>query len=230
MAGVVLQTYGAGNFPTNRADLLEELQSASQRGILIVNCTQCGHGSVAAIYETGKKTESAGVIPGWDMTPEAALTKLAYVLGRNDWSLETKREMMQTNLRGELTKITKIPVSEQRLQKSSSETREVIIEFDEVSEKKTEINNIQRFAKKIGSSFGTNKNISNPAQVDPEKVGPSTLNTGRVAAHNSIELNINDLAFLLGNSSNSNRSQWVQVAGIIFAGQLLLLFCLAILL
>lgn len=42
--GVVLQTYGAGNFPTNRTDLLDELRNASKRGVLIVNCTQCGHG------------------------------------------------------------------------------------------------------------------------------------------------------------------------------------------
>ena len=104
--GVVLQTYGAGNFPTNRTDLLAELEAASRRGVLIVNCTQCGHGSVSAIYETGRTTEAAGVIPGWDMTPEAALTKLSYVLGRNDWSLEKKREMVQCNIRGELTRVT----------------------------------------------------------------------------------------------------------------------------
>ena len=45
----------------------------------------------------------AGVIPGADMTPEAALTKLSYVLSKDEWDLETKRQMMMTNLRGELT-------------------------------------------------------------------------------------------------------------------------------
>jgi len=102
--GVVLQTYGAGNFPTNRKDLLKELEDAAARGVLIVNCTQCGHGSVSPIYETGHMIQNMGIIPGWDMTPEAALTKLSYVLGRSDWSLEKKREMLQANLKGELTK------------------------------------------------------------------------------------------------------------------------------
>lgn len=67
-------------------------------------------GSVSAIYETGALLMDAGVIPGWDMTPESALCKLSYVLGRNDWTIEKKREMLITSLRGELTKITTKPV------------------------------------------------------------------------------------------------------------------------
>lgn len=51
--GVVLQTYGAGNIPSNRIDLMEELKAASRRGILIINCTQCIEGSVCSTYETG---------------------------------------------------------------------------------------------------------------------------------------------------------------------------------
>lgn len=57
---------------------------------------------MSAIYETGQAIVAAGVIIGFDMTPEAALTKLSYVLGRDDWSIEKKREMMQTSLKGEL--------------------------------------------------------------------------------------------------------------------------------
>ncbi|XP_026668297.1 uncharacterized protein LOC108623675 isoform X2 [Ceratina calcarata] len=101
--GVVLQSYGAGNVPMNREDLFKELEAATKRGIVIVNITQCSTGCVSASYESGKLLEEAGVISGADMTPEAALTKLAYVLSRQDWDVATKREMMQTNLRGELT-------------------------------------------------------------------------------------------------------------------------------
>jgi len=101
--GIVLQSYGSGNIPSARTDLLEELRSASANGVLIINTTQCCHGSVSAIYETGTALLEAGVISGADMTPEAALTKLSYVLAKDEWNLETKRQMLVTNLRGELT-------------------------------------------------------------------------------------------------------------------------------
>ena len=92
-----------GNVPSNRQDLVDELRQAAEKGVLIVNTTQCSHGAVAAIYETGAALFEAGVISGADMTPEAALTKLSYVLSKKEWDLETKRQMMMTNLRGELT-------------------------------------------------------------------------------------------------------------------------------
>ncbi|XP_075556457.1 L-asparaginase isoform X5 [Dermacentor variabilis] len=101
--GVVLQTYGAGNGPTARADLLDEIRRASLRGILIINCSQCTQGSIDAAYATGNALCAAGVIPGSDMTPEAALTKLSYVLSKTEWSYATKKEMLQASLRGELT-------------------------------------------------------------------------------------------------------------------------------
>lgn len=102
MMGVVLQSYGAGNVPSNRADLLSTLREAAERGVLIVNCSQCLEGTVKAAYETGTSLLNVGVLPGSDMTPEAALTKLAYVLSKDDWSIDTKRLMMQRSLRGEM--------------------------------------------------------------------------------------------------------------------------------
>ena len=101
--GVVLQTYGAGNIPAHRLDILDALKDAVSRGLIILNCSQCLRGRVEGHYQTGKILFDIGVISGADMTPEAALTKMAYVLARDDWSQSKKREMLETNLRGELT-------------------------------------------------------------------------------------------------------------------------------
>jgi 60kDa lysophospholipase len=65
LRGVVLQTFGAGNIPSNRADLTEVLREASERGVIIMNCTQCITGSVAEIYETGRHLLDIGVINGY---------------------------------------------------------------------------------------------------------------------------------------------------------------------
>lgn len=58
--GVVLQSYGAGNVPTNRADIIKELTAATKRGIIIVNITQCATGCVSDTYEAGKLLDEAG--------------------------------------------------------------------------------------------------------------------------------------------------------------------------
>lgn len=54
MQGVVLETYGSGNAPDNRPDLLEELKKATDAGVIIINCTQCLRGTVSPSYATGK--------------------------------------------------------------------------------------------------------------------------------------------------------------------------------
>uniref|UniRef100_A0A8C2FYS8 asparaginase n=1 Tax=Cyprinus carpio TaxID=7962 RepID=A0A8C2FYS8_CYPCA len=102
MDGIVLETYGSGNAPDNRADLLDEIHKATERGLIMINCTQCLRGSVTTSYATGQALSKAGVVAGFDMTPEAALSKLSYVLAKQDLSTEEKKKMLSRNLRGEM--------------------------------------------------------------------------------------------------------------------------------
>lgn len=103
LAGAVLHTYGAGNAP-DRPELLDLLRRASERGVVLVNCTQCLEGSVdMSGYATGGALRAAGVVSGYDMTPEAALTKLSYLLSM-DLEPDEVRKLVQQDLRGELTR------------------------------------------------------------------------------------------------------------------------------
>ncbi|XP_011939541.1 PREDICTED: 60 kDa lysophospholipase isoform X2 [Cercocebus atys] len=91
LKGMVMETFGSGNGPT-KPDLLQELQMATKRGLVIVNCTHCLQGTVTTDYAAGMAMEGAGVISGFDMTSEAALAKLSYVLGQPGLSLDDRKE------------------------------------------------------------------------------------------------------------------------------------------
>ena len=99
LKGLVLQTFGAGNAPDNAVPILQE---ATKRGVIVVNVTQCQKGTVEAHYAVGVALRRVGVLPGYDMTVEAALTKLGHLLGLGV-PKETVMEMLEQDLRGELT-------------------------------------------------------------------------------------------------------------------------------
>ena len=100
--GIVLKTYGAGNSPSELwfTSLIRE---ATERGVVIVNVTQCPNGGVHdELYETGNCLAQAGVVSGHDMTSEAAITKLMYLFGLGLKPDAVKR-YFNSNLCGEVS-------------------------------------------------------------------------------------------------------------------------------
>ena len=101
LKGVVLETYGSGNAPTEEW-FIDLLKSAISRGILVVNVTQCIGGSVnMGQYETSSQLKRIGVVSGKDITTEAAVTKLMYLLAQ-DLSPKVFKTIFETSLRGEM--------------------------------------------------------------------------------------------------------------------------------
>ncbi|KAK4704669.1 L-asparaginase, partial [Phenoliferia sp. Uapishka_3] len=129
--GVVLQSYGAGNAP-RREELLSAFREAADRGVVIVNVSQCATGAVAPdIYETGRVLAAVGItgwsqqlyirdfliakippfplIGGADMTVECALAKLSYLLSKPELNPAQVRRLISQPLRGELTLSSPVP-------------------------------------------------------------------------------------------------------------------------
>ena len=103
LKAIVMKTFGSGNAPQKQW-LIDLIREAVEAGVVVVNITQCQSGSVEMDrYETGRQLLEAGVVGGYDSTPECALTKLMFLLG-HQLPYENVCRLMNTDLAGEITK------------------------------------------------------------------------------------------------------------------------------
>jgi L-asparaginase len=101
LKGIVLETYGSGNAPTLNW-FISELSDAIKNNIYVINVTQCSGGSVnMGQYETSTELKNIGIVSGKDITSEAAITKLMYLLGQKV-STKVFKTIFETPLRGEM--------------------------------------------------------------------------------------------------------------------------------
>lgn len=107
LRGLILETFGSGNAPSGEDGSLTAIfQAAVSRGIVIVNVSQCQSGSVSALYAPATVLGNVGVVFGQDLTTEAALTKLSFLLAMPELDYEDVTKQMEASIRGEMTEFS----------------------------------------------------------------------------------------------------------------------------
>lgn len=106
LRGLILETFGMGNVPGGPdGQLTQVIKAAVSRGVIVVNVSQCVNGFVSPVYAPGTQLGRAGVIFGLDLTAEAALAKLSYLLSLPELTNEDISSKFTRSLRGEVTEI-----------------------------------------------------------------------------------------------------------------------------
>ncbi len=101
LKGLILESYGSGNAPTDEW-FTKKITEIINKGIIIINVTQCSAGSVEmGVYETSLGLKDAGVISGKEITTEAAVTKMMFLLGQK-YSKEKIIDCLSKSIRGEI--------------------------------------------------------------------------------------------------------------------------------
>lgn len=102
LKALIIETYGSGNAPTEKW-FIDKLKKSINNNIIILNVTQCQGGSVEmGRYQTSETLKKIGILSGYDITTEAAIAKLMFLIG-NYSSAETIRNNLQKSIRGEIT-------------------------------------------------------------------------------------------------------------------------------
>jgi L-asparaginase len=101
--GIVIEGFGAGNIPSEENAIAGAIRKAVNHGCFVVISSQCAFGQAdLSMYEVGRVAAEAGAMSAYDMTSEAAVVKLAWILGRTS-EPDKVREMMATDYVGEIT-------------------------------------------------------------------------------------------------------------------------------
>ena len=103
LKALVLESYGVGNGPTTNPGFTDAIREATENGTIVVNCSQCRHGSIRQTnYATGTALSEAGAISGGDVTIETAIAKLLFLFSCK-LSIQNTKAEFQRNIVGELT-------------------------------------------------------------------------------------------------------------------------------